>query len=61
MDLPSPHGPTLLDIFMIHPLCLTYVAAVSQTRDAAAALPDDKLFCCRETRDKFYPLFYDKG
>jgi hypothetical protein len=38
--LPPPHSPTLLDISMIHPRCPTYVAAVSQTRGAAAALRD---------------------
>jgi hypothetical protein len=40
VTLPPPHGPTLLDISMIHPRCATYVAAASQTRGAAAALRD---------------------
>jgi hypothetical protein len=40
VTLPPPHGPTLLDISMIHPRCSTYVAAASQTRGAAAALQD---------------------
>jgi hypothetical protein len=40
VTLPPPHGPNLLDISMIHPRCTTYVAAASQTRDAAAALHD---------------------
>jgi hypothetical protein len=38
VTLPPLHGPTLLDIFMIHPRCTTYVADASQTRGAAAAL-----------------------
>jgi hypothetical protein len=38
VTLPPPHGPTLLDISMIHPRCPTYVADASQTRGAAAAL-----------------------
>jgi hypothetical protein len=37
---PPHHGPTLLEISMIHPRCPTYVAAASQTRGAAAALRD---------------------
>jgi hypothetical protein len=40
VTLPLPHGPTLLDISMIHPRCPTYVAAASKTRSAAAALRD---------------------
>jgi hypothetical protein len=40
VTLPPPHGPTLMDISMIHPRCATYVAAASQTRGAAAALRD---------------------
>jgi hypothetical protein len=42
VTLPLPHSPTLLDIFIIHPRCPTYVAAASQlqTRGAAAALRD---------------------
>jgi hypothetical protein len=40
VTLPPPHGPTLLDISMIHPRCATYVAAASRTRGAAAALRD---------------------
>jgi hypothetical protein len=40
VTLPPPHGPTLLDISMIHTRCATYVAAASQTRGAAAALRD---------------------
>jgi hypothetical protein len=35
---PPPHGPTLLDMSMIHHRCPTYVAAASQTRGTAAAL-----------------------
>jgi hypothetical protein len=31
MTLPPPHGPTLLDISMIHARCPTYVAAASHT------------------------------
>jgi hypothetical protein len=38
--LPLPHGPTLLDISMIHPHCPTYDVAASQTRGAAATLRD---------------------
>jgi hypothetical protein len=34
---PPPHGPTLLDISITHPLFPTYIAAVSQMRGAAAA------------------------
>jgi hypothetical protein len=40
VTLPPPHGPTLLDISMIHPRCATYVATASRTRGAAAALRD---------------------
>jgi hypothetical protein len=40
VTLAPPHGPTSLDIYMIHPRCATYVAAASQTRGAAAALRD---------------------
>jgi hypothetical protein len=42
VTLPPLHSPTLqlMDIFMIHPCCPTYVAAASQTRVAAAALRD---------------------
>jgi hypothetical protein len=40
VTLPPPHGPTLLDVSMIHPRCATYVTAASQTRGAAAALRD---------------------
>jgi hypothetical protein len=40
VTLPPAHGPTLLDISMIHPCCATYIAAASQTRGAAAALRD---------------------
>jgi hypothetical protein len=40
VTLPAPHGPTLLDISLIHPRCPTYVAAASQTRGTAAALRD---------------------
>jgi hypothetical protein len=40
VTLPPAHGPTLLDISMIHPRSPTYVATASQTRGAAAALRD---------------------
>jgi hypothetical protein len=40
VTLPLSHGPTLLDISMIHPCCATCVAATSQTRGPAAALRD---------------------
>jgi hypothetical protein len=49
VTLPPPHGLTLLDIYIIHFRCATYVVAASQTRGAAAALRDwDKwLGACR--------------
>jgi hypothetical protein len=40
VTLIPPHGPTLLDISMIHPRCTTCVAAASQTRNATATLRD---------------------
>jgi hypothetical protein len=40
VTLPPPHGPTLLNVSMIHPRCPTHIAAVSQIRCAAAALRD---------------------
>jgi hypothetical protein len=45
VTLPPPHGPALLDISMIHPRCVTYVAAASQTNGAAAALRDRDQYC----------------
>jgi hypothetical protein len=40
VTLPPPHGPTFLDVCMIHPRCSTYIAAASQMPGAAAALRD---------------------
>jgi hypothetical protein len=39
-EVTYPHGPSLLDISLIHPRCATYVAAAFQIKGAAAALPD---------------------
>jgi hypothetical protein len=40
VTLPLSHGPTLLDMSMIHPRCPTYVAATTQTLGMAADLRD---------------------
>jgi hypothetical protein len=40
VTLPPPHGPTLLDTSITHPLSPTYAAAVSRTRGSVATLRD---------------------
>jgi hypothetical protein len=44
VTLPPPLGPALLDISMIHPRRMTYIAAASQTRGTVAALRDRSKF-----------------
>jgi hypothetical protein len=46
VTLSPPHGPTLLDVSMIHTCCLNYIAAASKMRGTAAALRDRSKGAC---------------
>jgi hypothetical protein len=47
VTLPPPHGPTSLNISMIHPGCSTDIVAASKTHDPDAALRDWRQYRAR--------------
>jgi hypothetical protein len=43
--LPLPHGPTLVDVCIIHPPSFTYLAHAARAKGSAAAFQDRQKYC----------------